>query len=116
MGDEIVGWAKRMGERLKRFAVRVATPAGQVLATGPGRALEAADAFDLVTYTQGDASDWVAEKQASGSKLGACWASWSRSLGGWILAPFWLAMLKRALVPTRAATTEPVEEPESVRT
>lgn len=113
MGDEISDWAKRLGQRLHRFAVRVATPAGQVLAQGPGRALAAADALELVTYEQGDRLGWSAQRRANGKPIDFCWASWSRSIGGWILAPLWRMMLGRALVPTHAAA-EPVEEPNRV--
>jgi len=106
-GDEVSAWAKRMGERLRKFRVRVLYPQGKALRPGPAAALEAADAFGLVEYQPGDVDTWQARRR-NDEAIPYVFASWSRSLGAWTVGwipGVWRRILDRALEP--AAVAEP---------
>lgn len=97
-GDEISGWAKRVGERLKRFAVKIRLPHGQTLAAGRGDAVRSMDPFGLVEYSEGAASEWEGE-DASGRSRNPFRLSLMRSIAAWPLALIpgcWRRTLERA--------------------
>ncbi len=98
-GDEITAWARRLGERLRRFHGTVRLPVGKRFNEGPGRAIEAMDALDLVAYEAGDAEDWAAD-DASGRPRPPFRLSWARSLGAWplgLIPGLWRRLLRRAI-------------------
>lgn len=100
-GEEISEWAKRIGHKLKGYAVRVWLPQGKAFREGPGRAITAADPFGFVSYLPGDEEEWKAEND-KGKRLRYVWASLSRSLGAWALLPapgVWRRLLNAALEP-----------------
>lgn len=104
-GDEVSSWAKRVGQRLKRFWLTVRLPHGKAFDPNRGAAIEAADAFGLVTYSQGDQADWSASDERGSSKSPVA-ASLARSPGAWPLAlvpGLWRRMLNGALIDSEAA-------------
>jgi hypothetical protein len=106
-GEEVTGWAKRVGERLKRFALTVSLPTGLAFAEGPGRAIQAMDPFGWVTYRRGKEEGWRAE-DAAGRPRNPFRASFQRSMGAWALFFFpglWRGLLRRALVQEGEAAT-----------
>jgi hypothetical protein len=84
-GEEITGWARRWGGRLKRFALKVTLPLGVEFKPGPAAAFAAADPLGLVSYEPGTAETWQAVDAQEKSKNPFS-ASRARSLGGWIIA------------------------------
>ncbi|MFN3730142.1 MAG: HTTM domain-containing protein [Fimbriimonadaceae bacterium] len=105
-GEEVSGWFHRLGQRLRRWAVTVRTPSGRELRGGPAAAIRATDALGLVTYEEGSADSWQAER-AGGGKGSYVWLSASRSLGAWGFAwipGLWRKLLNRALVDSQSET------------
>lgn len=98
-GEEMSGWAQRMGERFKSLRIRLFSPAGKTLQPGPANALKAMDSFNFVEYLPGDeAEQWQAEGKTgkSASVRGAL----LRSVGAWPLALLpgaWKKLLNKAL-------------------
>jgi len=98
-GDEISGWAKRMGKRLFRWRLLVQLPSDQTLRPDPALALRALDPFDLVTYDPGDGPEWKAMDTA-GRKKNPFRGSWIRSIAAWplgLIPGLWRKLLKSAL-------------------
>lgn len=92
-GDEVSAWAKRIGERLKRFHIRIALPREAHLQTGPSLALEAMDPFELVEIVPGD-SDRLSQSDLR---------KWcQRSVGTWYFA--WIPGLWRRIVERAIGT------------
>jgi hypothetical protein len=112
-GDEVTTWAKRMGQRLKKFALKVYLPKGIVFKPGPGAAILATDALDLVSYEQGTGESWAA-KDAHDQSKNPFWASRSRSVGAWVIAVvpgLWRRMLEQGVSPAVEQTaTDPKTE------
>lgn len=110
-GEEIAGWASRVGNRFRRWRVGVFFPAGMRLRTSAAAFLDSADPCKLVTYAPAAGPVWQAER-ADGSEISAPMASLSRSPGAWLyfLAPArWKRLLDRALEP--APNPAPEEAP-----
>jgi hypothetical protein len=110
-GEEFSRWAKRMGERLRRFAVVVYYPLGTRLAAGPAAFLQAVDPFGLVRYEHGTETTWQARSERG--TLSPVLATWTRSIGAWVFAwipRLWKRLLEDATepVPEEAAPTAPV--------
>jgi hypothetical protein len=59
-GEEIVGFAKRVGERLRQFQVSVFYPHRGHLTNPAAAFLRAVDPFGLVKYQRGDSNEWTA--------------------------------------------------------
>lgn len=98
-GEEISGWAERMGHRLKRFGAVIRLPNGKRFRPGAERAIKAFDALNLVTYETGSNDAWEGE-DAAGRKRPPFRLSLSRSVGAWPLAivpGLWRRILHRAL-------------------
>lgn len=80
-GEEIEAWAKRLGERFRRFRTKLTIPN---LQPGPAAALKAADPLDLVEIS-------------SGTPLEGESNSFWRALGAWVLTPFgWKQLIRQA--------------------
>jgi hypothetical protein len=104
-GDEVTEWARRLGERLHRFSLRVLLPAGMRLRPAPAAGLRAADALGLVSYQPGSESVWEAF-DATGKQRNPFSASRLRSIGAWPLAVvpgLWRRMLYDSLEAIPAA-------------
>ena len=84
-GDEVSAWARRLGQRLQKFALTVYLPRGTRFQPGPGAAITAADPLGLVTYVAGTEDAWKAIN-ANGQSKDPASASRARSLGGWVIA------------------------------
>ncbi|MBN9501791.1 MAG: hypothetical protein BGO01_06290 [Armatimonadetes bacterium 55-13] len=97
-GEEVNRWAKRLGERLRRYRCKVFSPARTPLRPGPAAALESLDPFGLVEYSMGKTDGWEA-KDHDDKPISAVRASWTRSLGAWPLAwipGLWARVLNKA--------------------
>lgn len=98
-GHETEAWAKRLGERLRRFRVVVATPKGREFVPSRWRALKSLDPLDLVEYEIGEAPVWAARDE-QGRAGSPSWLSWSRSVGslpiGWVPG-LWRRLMDRSL-------------------
>lgn len=94
-GEEVVGWARRLGDRLARFRLRVRLPKDRDFAEGPGLTIAATDPLGLVEYEKGD-GPWTAF-DAHGRPRRAKLASWQRSMGAWPLFWCWSRLLDAAL-------------------
>lgn len=108
-GEEVTEWARRLGQRFKKFKVRVWTPAGKSLAPGPAASLQAMDPLDLVSYTDGGSETWEA-KNLEDKSISPVKASWTRSLGAWPIGwvpGVWKRVLDRSVsaAPTQVETT-----------
>ncbi len=108
-GEEVEGWARRLGERLGRWKAFVRLPFGMTFRTGPGLAVVAMDPLGLVSYSPGDAPGLAAE--ARDKPVNPYRASLSRSLGAWPLGglPYlWRRLLNKSLqaVPGPAAVEQ----------
>lgn len=100
-GEEITGWAERMGERLKRFRVKVYLPKDALLRQGPGAALKAMDPFGLVEYLPGSHHDWRAENSAGRpmrTKAAICLRS-PAALAFALIPGLWPAVMSAAFEP-----------------
>lgn len=100
-GEEVTAWAKRIGERLQRFRLKVDLPVGTRLEVGSQAALAAADPMSLVSYSISESPNWRAAT-LSGSPRNPFRASLRRSPGAWLvgLVPgLWRRMLRHALEP-----------------
>lgn len=98
-GEEVMMWCRRMGERLRKFSLKVFLPQGSRFRPGPQAAIEAADPFGLVSYQAGDDENWKAT-DSLGRNRSPFSASRKRSLGGWVIAVvpgLWRRMLKRGI-------------------
>lgn len=105
-GDEIVGWSKRVGARLQRFAAVVRYPLGTQLRPNAAAFLNSVDPFGLVTYEHGTETKWSAARKKDGRALPPVFGSWSRSVGSWAFA--WVPMIWKRLLES---ATEPAEAP-----
>lgn len=88
-GEEVDGWAKRVGARLGKWRTKVSLPAGTRLSPSGAAALQAVDPFDLVAYEPGEAPTF------QNARAGVL-----RSVGAWIFAwvpGVWKGFLHRAL-------------------
>lgn len=107
-GDEVTGWAKRLGVRFRRFAAKISLPRAQRFRPGPGYAVKALDPLDLVRYEPGDAEVWKGE-DAEARARNPFRLSHMRSIAAWPLAivpGFWRKLLTRALEPKAEAARE----------
>lgn len=98
-GDEVSGWAKRVGKKWKRFAAKVRLPRGKTFAAGKGDMVRAMDPFDWVEYTESDAEGWEGE-DASGRSQSPFRLSHMRSVAAWplmIVPGLWRRLLMRAI-------------------
>jgi hypothetical protein len=108
-GEEIAAWAKRLGRRFRRASVTVLYPAGSELEPAASAFLAAVDPFDLVAYEPSEGAKWAA-RRADGSATGPVFASWSRSLGAWIIGVIpglWRRLLERSVAPLPAREEAP---------
>jgi len=107
-GDEISAWAKRVGEKLRRFHLQVFLPKGTQLHRERGRMIQATDAFSLITYEPGLGEDFLAVDAKKRSR-NVTWSTLSRSLGAWVMLPVpwvWRSFLGRALETTSGAAPQ----------
>ncbi len=96
-GEDVSAWAKRLGERFRRFRIRIFHPRSERLRPGPALTLEALDPLGLVTYEPGEEETWSAEGGRSAFR-----ASWARSLGAWplgLIPGAWARLLGKSLEP-----------------
>jgi hypothetical protein len=111
-GEEVTGWAKRMGKRLQRFALRVSLPAGMAFKPGPAAGVRAVDPLDLVSYEPGSTAQWQAY-DVQDRPRNPFRASRQRSVGAWITYPIpglWRRMLERGIEPApEAPETTPMK-------
>ena len=112
-GDEVIGWCRRLGQRLSRFALNVYLPKGAHFRPGPGATIIAADPLGLVSYSTGTEDGWKAI-DAEGRERDAASASRNRSLGGWIIAIV-PGLWRRMLGQIEMAQPVPVAEKPAVR-
>jgi len=99
-GEEVTEWAKRWGQRLKQFSIRVMLPANKMLRVGPAAALSAADPLGLVSYEAGDGERWTAVTP-DGRQKNPFLSSRVRSIGGWVIAivpGLWRRMLQQGTI------------------
>lgn len=98
-GDEMSACAKRIGERLKRYRVKLWVPSGSKMGDGPEAALKATDPFDLVEYSEGGTNkDW--ESEDSEGRKSTAKRGLIRSVGAWPLAllpKMWDRVLNKSL-------------------
>lgn len=97
-GEEVEGWAKRLGGRLARWRARIFLPENMRFRPGPGMAIARFDPFSLVEYQPGTTPAWAGE--ARGRPVKPFRAALSRSVGAWPLGliPYlWRWLLNRAL-------------------
>jgi hypothetical protein len=114
-GEEVTGWFRRLGEKLKGFSLRVYLPKGAQFLPGPGAAIAAADPLGLVSYGAGATENWSA-LDSSGQERNPFTASQKRSLGGWVIAfvpGLWRRMLNRITI-TPPETSEPAKKQEAI--
>jgi hypothetical protein len=110
-GDEVIGWVKRMGERLRRWRLLVQMPAGLVLKPAAAAALTAMDPFSLVSYDPGVSKDWSA-LNIQAQPRSPFFGSALRSIGSWpwsIVPGVWKRILDKATEP--APVAEPAPSP-----
>lgn len=84
-GEEVSGWATRVGTRMRGLHVTVRLPKGMRLTPRAVALLDSLDPFKLVHYLPGESDRWEAETHG-GRAIPAAWAIASRSLGAWIFA------------------------------
>lgn len=104
-GEEISAWAKRVGERFKRFRLTVRLPKGSEMQPGPAQAIQATDAFSLVEYKSGNQEGWEAEA-SDGRSRPPFRSSLAHSIGAWPLALIpgaWKRLLQGALTAKEPA-------------
>jgi hypothetical protein len=97
-GEEVAGWATRVGQRLRRFHVNVYLPQGRRLKPNAVAFLDSTDPFKLIHYLPGDRPEWRAERH-DGRPMSPVRATWTRSLGAWPIAwipGLWGRILNRA--------------------
>lgn len=107
-GEEISGWAKRVGARLRKFHVVAHLPMGQALKSGSAAFLEAVDPFGLVDYVPGDGQAWSVT--ASGATKPTIFSLFTRSVGTWIfgwIPGVWKRILAGSLEPREVPTEKP---------
>jgi hypothetical protein len=100
-GEEISAWAKKVGERLRRFRILVELPKGYQLQPAALAALQTADPFSLVSYDPGMNGDWTA-MDLTGRTKSPFRGSLFRSLGAWpyaLVPGLWRRKLMNSLVP-----------------
>lgn len=111
-GSEVSEWAKRLGERIRRFRSRVILPKGMALRSGPSEVLGTLDVFNLTSYESGE-GDWEG-RNARDEKIPATRASWTRAPGAWPVGwipGVWRRVLNAAIEPASSASPEPKREP-----
>lgn len=111
-GEEASAWFERLGNRFKKFQVRIWTPAGKSLSATSAASLQAMDPMKLVAYNDGSAESWEAKK-LDDSPVSPVKASWTRSLGAWPIGwipGVWKSILEKSLVD-KEVTSEPVMKP-----
>lgn len=92
-GEEVEAWAKRLGERFRKFRTTLHVPKGQALKPGPALALRALDPLGLVDISNGKDEAFAPQEMKR---------AWKRSLGAW---PFgwipgvWRSLLASAIEP-----------------
>jgi len=109
-GDEIEGWAARVGKRLARRHVTVRYPSGMRLKSSARAFLEAIDPFHLVTYEASASSDWEASSASGPLKPSRAIAT--RSVGAYIfgwLPGIWPRILGNSLEPAYTGSVFPSE-------
>lgn len=107
-GDEIVGWSKRVGARLQRYAAVVRYPLGSRLRPNAAAFLSSTDPLGLVTYEHGTETKWTAARAKDGKALSPVFGSWSRSVGSWGFA--WIPMIWKRLLEQATEPAPTVEE------
>lgn len=114
-GDEVSGWAKRVGARLKRFSLKVFLPQGRKFREGAGLAIRALDPMGWVDYATGDTPTWTAE-DAAGRLRNPFRLSHMRSIAAWpfaLIPGLWRRILTSALEPKIDAARPAKEESEA---
>ncbi len=109
-GEEIKGWARRLGERFKKFGMTVYAPRGADLESGPVAALSEMDGFGLVKYEEGSLGAWSSEKE---SVMPPHYKVFLRTIAAWFLFPFGLGW---KMIMRRAAHEEPAKGDEACAT
>lgn len=107
-GEEVTAWALQMGQRLRRFAIRVTLPAQTRLRPQAAATLAAMDPFALVSYEPG--LDGWAASDIKGRPRPPFRASRLRSVGGWptaVVPGLWRRMLQSSVEPVEAPTPQP---------
>lgn len=102
-GEEVTEWANRLGQRFKKFQVRVWTPAGKSLSPGPAATLQAMDPLGLVSYTDGAAETWEA-KSLDDKPISPAKASWTRTLGAWPIG--WIPGVWKRILDSSLSTAQ----------
>ena len=103
-GEEVSGWARRLGRRLTWFRVGVRLPAGSQLKPAAAAFLGAVDPLGLIEYEPGATDAWTAHREA-GPGMPARRAMATRSLGAWFfgwIPGIWIRMMASATEPQRA--------------
>ncbi|AIE83405.1 HTTM domain-containing protein [Fimbriimonas ginsengisoli] len=109
-GEEVSAWAERLGHRMRRWRTVVRFPHGSQLRPSSAAYLDAVDPLKLVTYASSADTSWHGER-ADGSEMPYAVASWSRSLGAYLIAwipGVWHRILHKSL------EAAPVQEASSV--
>jgi hypothetical protein len=112
-GEEVSAWARRVGERLRRFRLVVQLPLRTSLRPGPALAVQALDPLSLVTYEPGLGQEWAAF-DIMGRPKRPFFGSWIRSVGAWpigFVPRLWRRLLKSALMPAEPSEArQPVQK------
>lgn len=95
-GEEVTGWARHLGKRLKRWHIVVFQPRATGLSTSGAAFLEAIDPLDLVKYECGTKDVWSAET-IDGQQLEVHRAILKRSIGSWIFG--WIPGIWDKILP-----------------
>jgi hypothetical protein len=104
-GDEVTAWARRVGQRLRRFAVVARYPLGTQLRPNAAAFFDAVDPFGLVSFEHGTETKWSVSRP-DGRPLPTVFGSWSRSVGAWAFA--WIPGIWKRILE---AAPEPIPEP-----
>lgn len=109
-GNEIAGWAERVGLRLRRWHVTVRLPQGMELTPRGVAFLDVIDPLKVISYLPGTSPSWSAAR-FDGSQIPPWRAVATRSLGAWAFG--WFPGASRLL--DKCIRPVPVEEVELER-
>ena len=101
-GDEVSGWASRLGKRLNKWSVKVHLPKASALTSNGSAFLGAIDPLELVHYEAGTQDHWIATK-SDGKVISVNGAINKRSIGSWIfgwIPGIWDKILPKAIEST----------------